>query len=211
MKLLFLTSIIFAFFSQITNAQNTYPLPKGYTQHKDMDNNLSRLEGDFDGDNKKDLMVVATKKGADEHSVFVYLSSSYNKKTPPQSFLIGSALGYSIEMKKNVVSIGACFGNGRFCKTFKFRYNKNIKDLQLIGYDEQNFGNAMHEGSYKKSVNLSTKQFEVTRYEWDDKIKKDRIILNELKKFTINNILFKDLTPQKIEELEKIGAKYLER
>ena len=210
MKKTFLTSLIFLFFAHLIFGQNDYVMPKGYLIYKNYDNEESRINADLDKDGIKDLVVACSKKDSDMGGeiIVLFLSSNYKKNQKPDIFEF-SALGYVIEIKKNILEIGACFGNGRFCKKLKFRYDSKLNDLQLIGYDEESFGNAVHDGAYNKSINLLTNEYNLSRHRWNKKLDKDETFFKKTEKTVIPLIVFKDIDA-KMESLEKIGSKYLE-
>ncbi|TAD98335.1 MAG: hypothetical protein EAZ97_10995 [Bacteroidetes bacterium] len=201
---------IYLFFLKQGFAQNNYVMPKDYVIYKNLDNQESRIDADLDKDGIKDLLIVCAKKGSDMGGeiVVLFLSSNYKKDKKPDFFDF-EALGYNIELKNNVLIVGACFGNGRFCKTLKFRYETKLQNLQLIGYDEESFGNAVHDGAYNKSVNLLTNAYNLSKYKWNEKLEKDETFFQKTDKIAIPSIIFKDVN-QKMESLEQIGAKYLE-
>jgi hypothetical protein len=209
MKTVFLI-FVYLFLLQQGFAQNKYAMPKDYVIYKNLDNKEFRIEADLDKDGVKDLLVICAKKGSEMGGqiVVLFLSSTYKKDKKPETFDF-EALGYTIELKNNVLQIGACFGNGRFCKTLKFRYEANLQNLQLIGYDEESFGNAVHDGAYNKSVNLVTNTYNLSKYKWNEELEKDDTFFQKTDKISMPAIIFKDLN-QKMESLEQIGAKYLE-
>lgn len=208
MKFLLVFQFLFFFFINVGFSQK-YPIPANHSVHKNSDDKESRLDADFDGDGIKDLLVVCTKKNndSDNNLIVLYLSTNSKKYV---SFLFPTALGYGIEKTKDVLQIGACFGNGRFCKTLKFRYNKKFKKMQLIGYDEESFGNAAKEGAYKKTVNLSTNQYNIEKYKWSEKKQDVEIFFKKTEKTNIEVTFFETTDNKKLESLEKIGGKYLE-
>ena len=145
--------------SLTANAQTKYSQPKGYSIYTDYDSKPFRLDKDFDGDGINDLAIVYAKNNTeDENIVAVYLSTSNSAKNTYYYFPFSSN-SYSLDFKNNVLTIGSCFGTGRFCKTLKFKFYSTLKNMRLIGYDEESFGNAIHNGAYLKSINLLTNKF----------------------------------------------------
>jgi|GEM_PF-2918009 len=182
------------------NCQLQYTTPAGYNVYKDYDGRTVRKESDLDGDGIKDLVTVLTKANSEENFVAVFLSSSYTNgkyyQFPFHSF------SYNISVVNKVLTVGSCFGNGRYCKTLKFKYYPALKSLRLIGYDEESFGNAAHEGAYLKSVNLLTHKYEISGPAWKNKL----LITERFPAITIDK-----LNEQQFEFLENIGASYLSR
>ena len=62
------------------------------------------------------------------------------------SIIVNSWIHLKVETKFNIIS------------TYKFKYYPNLKNMRLIGYDEESFGNANHDGAYSKSINFLTKK-----------------------------------------------------
>jgi hypothetical protein len=183
-------------------SQTTYPIPSGYKIFRDYDQKAFQVEKDLDGDSKTDMVVVLAKDGSEwDNAVAVYLSSKHASGSKPFVFSFHSN-HYNVEVIKNVLNIGACFGNGRYCKSLKFRWEANIKQLRLIGYDEESFGNAMHEGAYTKTVNLLTGKYDLMGAKW----KKTLVKTVKLPVITAAN-----LSQSKFEQLENVGAEYLSR
>lgn len=199
MKALFL-SIILLFVLEIkSNCQTSYTIPKGYDVYKNYDNKPFILEHDFDVDGAAGKVVVCSKNNVeDENIVVIYLSSKNNNAYYSFPF---SSNSYNIETKNNVLIIGSCFGNGRYCKTLKFKFYPALQNMRLIGYDEESFGNAAHEGAYMKSVNLLTNKYEITGPKWKNPL---------LKTTTFPIMTLDKFEGKSLEYLENIGANYLQ-
>lgn len=163
---------------------------------KDFQDSLPHVEADFDGDGKPDLVQVFAKREDEGARVVAFrLSASaevFHFPFDPNS--------YDIAVKNNVLIIGGCFGNGRWCKTLKFRYDKSLHTIRLIGYEEESFGNALHEGAYVKSINLLTGQMEI---EGNGISKKRKRLI--FKPTTIRNFQARDL-----DKLEAAGREFLQ-
>lgn len=200
MKSFFTTIILLSIFAVEGNCQNKYPVPKGHSIYKDYDGKAVNLQSDFDGDGINDLAIVYAKNNSEYDNIFaVYLSTKQNNRNLYYYFPF-SSISYNLEIKNNVLSIGACFGTGRYCKTLKFKFYPALKNMRLIGYDEESFGNALHEGAYVKSVNLLTNKYEISGPKWKNKIVKTS-------RFTL--ITLENISEKKLEYLENIGAAYL--
>ncbi|MDX1958231.1 MAG: hypothetical protein SFU98_06640 [Leptospiraceae bacterium] len=160
-----------------------FNLPKGYVPYLNFDGKSNDFSGDLDGDNVKDKILVGTKKGDNQLFAFVYLTSNAKKGVVPSQVLYDwHPMGFEYKLKNKVISISSCFGNGRFCKTIRFRYDGEEKDLKVIGYDEESFGNAAHEGAYKSSYNLLTGDYEYTEYTFNEKKQDDEVKSTKKKK-----------------------------
>lgn len=170
MKIIFLTLILLSILTIQSKSQTKYTPPKGYAIYKDYDNKPFRIDKDFDGDGMNDLAIVYAKNNTvDENIVAVYLSTSFNIKKAYYYFPFSSN-SYNLEFKNKVLTIGSCFGTGRYCKTLKFKFYSALKNMRLIGYDEESFGNAANEGAYLKSINFLTNKYEISGPKWKNKI-----------------------------------------
>jgi hypothetical protein len=182
------------------NAQQKYSLPKGYEIYK-YEGQRFRIDNDIDGDGVNDLAIVLSKKNSeDENIVTVFLSSNYFVNSRYYSFAFSSG-SYSFEFKNNVFAVGTCFGNGRFCKQLKFKYIPSLKTMRLIGYEEESFGNAVHEGAYLKSVNFLTNRYEISGPAWKKKLQR---------KGSFQVIKIENLNEKLFDYLESIGSKDLQ-
>lgn len=180
------TLILFLFLT-ITNlfAQKKYSFPSGYKIYKDVYDKQVRVDKDFDNDGKLDLAIMTEKENENgDNYLFVFLSSTFNVDEISYYIPIQGAAGYNLEFTKQVLTIGGCFGNGRYCETYKFKYYPNLKNMRLIGYDEEAFGNAVHDGAYNKSINFLTKKMEYS--EGKKIIKKINIGIITLENFDEN-------------------------
>jgi len=72
--------------------------------------------------------------------------------------------------------------------------------MRLIGYDEESFGNAVHEGAYLKSINLLTNTYEISGPKWKNKI---------TKKTNFQILTLETLDEKDLEYLENVGNNYL--
>lgn len=148
-----------------TTAQNKYSLPKGFEIYKDFEEKTLRLDKDFDNDGILDLAIMTKPQIENENNdnfLFVFLSSRFYDSGVGYYIPITNSNGYNLNYTKQVLTISGCFGVGRYCETYKFKYYKNLQNLRLIGYDEEAFGNYQHDGAYFKSINFITKKMEYT-------------------------------------------------
>ncbi len=155
---LILISTFFFGFVSLSSAQN-FQLPKGYSAFKDYNGNQQRMDADFDKDGVNDLAIVCTSKKG-EMIVVVYLASKWMVNRSYWWFPWEENMN-SFEFNNNVLTFYSSHGNGRHHTAFKFKYYADLADIKVIGYDEENFGNAANEGAYKKSVNLNTGEYEI--------------------------------------------------
>lgn len=200
MKTFFVTSFLIIIFQIKSNCQNNYPVPKGYTIYKDYDHKTFQLTNDMDGDGINDYVIVYVSSiEENDRIVTVYLSSIYDSIKTYYYFPLFSNF-YNLEYQKNVLTISCCNGLGRFCKTLKFKFYDKLKNMRLIGYEEESFGSASHDGAYLKSVNFLTNKYEISGGNRKNKTSK---ILN----FPI--ITLENIDESKLDSLEEIGSKYL--
>lgn len=180
-------TLILVLLLSITNliAQKKYSLPSGFKIYKDVYNKALRIDKDFDNDGKLDLAIMTTKENENgDNYLFLFLSATFSINEISFYIPIQDAAGYNLEYAKQVLTIGGCFGTGRYCETYKFKYYPNLKNMRLIGYDEEAFGNANHDGAYSKSINFLTKKMEY--FEGRKIIKKINIGIITLENFDEN-------------------------
>jgi hypothetical protein len=181
------------------SSQNKYATPKGFKIYKDYNGQPIGLDNDFDNDGITDRAIVLTESASNTNVVAVFLSTSYFTRNTI-SYLPFDAESYSISLQNKVLSVGACLGTGRFCKTFKFKYYVASKGMRLIGYDEESFGNAAHDGAYLKTVNLLTNKFELSGPKWKTKL---------VKHTKLPIMTLESLEPASLDDLERIGEVYI--
>ena len=197
--MIFLTFFGVIILQKECEAQRKDVIPENYIIYKDLDNRSYKLEEDLDGDEIPDRVIVYTKKDSEfDKIVAVYLSTAARNGNTFYSFPF-SALSYDLKFNNKVFTISACFGNGRYCKTLKFKYYPTIRNFRLIGYEEESFGNAMHDGAYLKSVNLLTNKYEISGPKWKKKI---------IRKLTLHLVSLEKLNDKEFEYLESIGSQY---
>lgn len=128
-------------------------LPAGYSIQKSMEGKPNEIRHDFNSDGKPDMFAVIQK--GEETKLFAAVSNAkgaYMMSTHP-------AMEYfdccnRLELKGNIVKV---FSNGmRYFENYTFRYNKTNSGFDLIGFDSESFGNAVHDGAGNKSLNLLT-------------------------------------------------------
>jgi len=153
---------------------------------------------DFDGDGKEDVFEI--RKG--------YLSYALTSQKGKEVRSKGA--GYSdvtwLELVKNVVVYQCQFNRGQ--NTFKFRYDPKLGQFKLIGYDNDQFGNATNDGSGSASYNLLTGNYIAQWFYFDDK-KEELIGKPEIrKKLPIKTYLLKDFGDEMIDQLYDIDTKF---
>ena len=181
-----------------SKCQNKYPIPKGYNIYKD-NGKPFQLTNDLDGDGINDDVIVYADNSEEDKIVAIYLSTVYNATKAYYSFPLQSNF-YNLEFQKNVLTISCCNGLGRLCTTLKFKFYDKLKNMRLIGYEEENSGNAAHDGAYLKSVNLLTNKYEISGGRRKNKISKT---------ISLPAITLENLDEDQLASLEEIGSDYL--
>jgi hypothetical protein len=119
--------------------------------------------------------------------------------------LLGFDLLSELSFKNNILKIrGYNSGSGAYSWTYKFRYNKQTKKIELIGYDDFN---KWVSGSISTSINTITNQWEVKldQYNHDtDKMETTK----HTGKITLRKIELTDIKEEDISKLNAIGMKY---
>jgi hypothetical protein len=127
--------------------------PVGYTVQKNMEGSPNEIRTDFNGDGKQDVFAVINK--GEDTKLFAAVSNAKG------AYVVSthSTLNFfdccnRIELKGNIVKV---FSNGmRYFENYTFRYNKTNFGFDVIGFDSESFGNAVHEGAGARSLNLIT-------------------------------------------------------
>jgi len=209
-KITLLITVLIIMFSQ-AEAQSQYELPKEFKQYKDARNETVRVDQDFDKDGINDLAIIASKINSDDNKnnyLFVFLSKTYSSNKSGYYFPVMYSNGYDLNFEKSVLILSCCSGLGRYCETYKFKYYTDLSNMRLIGYDEENYGNAMHEGAYSKSVNLLTNKLELKQSRYNEK-KQDFETFNRKKiKVSIPLITLETIDQKTIDYLNNLGSNY---
>lgn len=130
-----------------------WQLPEGYTIQQSPDGKANKIEQDFNGDGKNDLFAVLGNK-QQEIKLFAAISSKDGYKAIHHAPLEYLDCCNRVECKNNIVKV---FSNGmRYFENYTFRFNKTTSTFDFIGYDNESFGNAVHDGAGFHSINLLT-------------------------------------------------------
>ena len=113
---------------------------------------------------KKDLFAVLSNQ-QQQTKLFAALSGKDGHKTIHHSPLDYMDCCNRLELQNNVVKV---YSNGmRYFENYTFRYNKVTATFDFIGYDNESFGNAVHDGAGFHSLNLLTGQHKGSVYQSD--------------------------------------------
>jgi hypothetical protein len=106
----------------------------------------------------------------------------------------------------NVITIiSESQGTGLWTYTYKFRYNKAINKIELIGYDDFN---KWVSGNMTTSINLITGKYEVAVEEWNEqKQNHDKKLFTGKK--TFKKIYLTELRQTELNKLSEIGLQYV--
>lgn len=159
---------------------------------------LQKVSFDFDGDKKADVFEIKDGK------LSCALSSQGNKA------VISKGGSYAdrtwLELKGNVVIYHCSFMRGG--NTFKFRYDPKLKAMRLIGYDNEQFGNAANDGSGSSSYNLLTGDYKANWNYYDDKKKALRAYPPVSTKYPAKVYLLKDFGDEVVDELYQVDSRH---
>lgn len=165
-----------------------FPMPSGYTVARDANEQPLRMERDFNQDGRKDLVAVMQK--GEQVKLFALISKGPKEfrtitHQNPDYFECCSTM----EFVKNVLKL-TTRGN-RYFQTYTFRYNRQLSNFELIGYDSESFGNAIHDGAGTQSLNLLTGRYFYSLYtatnESDGKTTEGNRRVKLPKKYTLSN------------------------
>ena len=165
MKILALTFLLILAF--LINAAAQDPkLPAGYKILEDASGNPAMLRYDFDSDGRQDIFCAIQPQTGDDAKLMAVLKSG---KSVSYSQALSMCCG-SLSQKNGVIDVHSKGMRG--FTYYKFRWDAKAKDFRLIGYDTESFGNAVHDGSGKSSLNLITGAYEAAFNVWDEKKQK---------------------------------------
>lgn len=187
-----------------------YEIPNGYEIFKNSAEELEKIdEEDFDNDGIKDLAIVCTKNNVEEYNyLLLFFSTAYLQNNTFYKIPIDFNHFHGLDYKNSILQFGVCLGTGRYCKNYKFKYYSNLSNMRLIGYEEEYFGNAVHDGAYTKSVNLLTNTFEIVEHQYNTKTDQDVIINNISAKATTPVITLASFDAKTLTYLEELGRNY---
>lgn len=154
----FLSLLLFCSCSQID-------IPKGFVE-SDPDPSegkyINRIEVDFDNHKKKDVFTIIYEAKKEQRKAKKYLLiylSSMDKVYFVDFDWFNGAVAMPLEYNNGVVGLAVVQdGTGVYAHALKLKYNSDMKDIQLIGYD---FSYRTPGGHCNKTYNLLTVDFTV--------------------------------------------------
>jgi hypothetical protein len=154
------------------------------------------VSADLDADGKSDKVNLIA--GEDGFKMTHALSGQRNKVVSTARIRAGGQQN-TLAVKKNVLVLSCQFMRAIY--TYKFRYDPALKQLRLIGYDSEQFGNAVHDGAGASSYNLLTGNYEA-QWNYFDKKKNDLVAAPKIsRKFSPKPCLFSAFGDAIVEEL----------
>jgi hypothetical protein len=126
------------------------------------------IKVDLDGDKILDKVTLTKPNEMGFGNKILYTLSTQKNRQFSSGVIEGGRIG--LEAKKNILIV--TISPMRSVQTAKFRYDKALKQVKLIGYDDEQFGNGMNDGSGHSSYNLLTGQYEALWHRYDEEKKK---------------------------------------
>jgi hypothetical protein len=159
---------------------------------------------DFDNDGHIDSLTAIR---SDTGFVISCYLSSLNNKVISSNIITNRGDIITATLENKVVVIRNQFMRAE--SIFRFRYAANLKQLILIGYDTENYGNAMHDGSGQSSYNLLTGLYKANWNRFSEK-KMDLVAVPTIvKKFPVKIYTLQTFSDKVIEELDNKGYQLL--
>lgn len=144
------------------------PLPAGYRLSPGASGAANRVVYDFDQDGTADVFAVVEAAEGENVRLIVWLSRrpggrAYSWHPSTDELTCCAAL----TRRGSVVAVES--HGMRYFETYKFRYNAQLGDMELIGFDTESFGNAINDGAGTSSYNALTGQYVVARHHYDER------------------------------------------
>lgn len=187
-------------------------IPKGFSEFKTSPSNgeeMKRIVTDFDKDGKYDIITVVYQNSYELHHAKKYLviyMSSVNKNFTVDFDLFYGVFVVPLTYKNDVINFLVYQeGTGVYGHRLKLKYNKKIKDIQLIGYD---YSYRTPSGHCNKTYNLLTGDFTVINDFYNMKKKNTDFESFKGNKKPEKNIFIKDFSSNLFARLSSIGQNY---
>ena len=158
------------------------------------------LKLDFENDNILDFVKITNSENG--YNFSYSLSSQNNKQFITEKLTLGGE-ETTLSNKGNILIIHVQFMRGE--NILKYRFSTTLKQVQLIGFNNIQYGNATQDGSGTSSYNLLTGIYEANWNKFD--YKKNRLIsIPKIKsKLPAKTYLLNKLNDKMLEELEDVG------
>lgn len=152
---------------------------------------------DFDADGVADKISI--QKISEEKFKLVYTLSTKGKGKRVSGVFNSMADANSLTVKGSVCKLNFQYMRSRY--VFTFRYNKATGDVMLIGYDNEQYGNATNDGSGKSSYNFNTRTYLAQWYYWNAEQDKLLPLAPIQKKWALKPIAMQNFSDQIIETI----------
>ncbi|WP_294302570.1 hypothetical protein [uncultured Chryseobacterium sp.] len=170
---------------------------------------MSRIVADFDKDKKDDVMTVIYQTDNELHSgkkyLIIYLTSK-NKTFYIDFDLFNGVFVVPLKYKNQVLEFLVYEeGTGLYGHGLKLRFNKKVKEIQLIGYD---YSYRTPGGHCNKTYNLLTGDYSVVNDFYNLSSRKTEYETFKGTKKIAGSIFVKDFSSNLFENLSTVGRKY---
>lgn len=193
--------VLLVLFVTVCDAQSL-TIPKGFTLQKSRKGPDNLIQKDFDGDGKIDYFGVI-EQGEEDVKLMAQLSTQKYKILLSETIDLYMCCA-EITLKKGVIDIMTDYT--RTFAHYKFRYDAQSSNFQLIGYDAVSGGTS--EGG-SSSINLLTNTYENSYSYYDQKRQKYVDYPTVKGKVTVKKILLTDFGHKTEQTLSGIYARYM--
>ena len=159
---------------------------------------------DLDNDGIIDVVSLIT---SDEGYHIEFLVSSQGTKVQKTEIITYGGQENTLTVDKNVVIINSQFMRAE--NYFKFRFDKKLKEVILIGFDTVQYGMATNNGSGKSSYNLLTGKYKASWNHFNESKNKLEPLPEISKKTRIILFRLSDFSDKMIDALDQIGYDFL--
>ncbi len=160
------------------------------------------VSADFDGDKLTDQARLMTNN--DGFRVACALSGAGNSKT---ALITSGGQENTLTVSKNVLILTCQFMRGVL--TYRFRYDPVLKQIKLIGYDNEQFGTGTGDGAGSSSYNLLTGTYK-SQWNYFSKTKKELLTARPvIVKLPSKTYLLKDFSDEITDQLSQLDYSLL--
>lgn len=159
----------------------------------------TKVTADLDGDTTPDRFEIIT---TDQGFKIGYALSTQGSKPLFSQVVTSAGDETKVSVNKNVVTL--TIGYMRAIYTYKFRYDPKLKQIKVIGYDNEQFGNAANDGAGMSSYNLLTGGYVA---QWNHYDEKKKVLVADpkiSKKLPLKDYVLKNFSDKVIDELNSV-------
>lgn len=208
MRMYLLLLLIFPFccFSQLK-------IPAGFSEFKEgsvIGKGIKRMTVDFDKDQKNDIFTVVYQSGNDFYAakkkfLLIFLSSK-NKYYYVDFAILNGVCVMPLQYKNGVLTFTVTEeGTGVRGHALKLRFNSEVKNIQLIGYD---YSYRVPGGHCNKTYNLLTGDYTVINDFYNMKTHATEYEIFKGNQKHVKRIFIKDFSGNLFDDLSSVGKKY---